>query len=109
MLTMPDNSVPSDAINRHGDVERRRHARYEVSYNIAECVLTHSENAENFVGLVCNYSESGICIITCQALAAGQKIMIKCKEPELTPPKTAIVRWAKNDSVCSCKAGLEFA
>ena len=107
---MPTKPAPDDdEANTPGNVERRRHTRYEVSYNIAECVLTHSESAAKFVGLVCNYSKSGICIITYQALSAGQKIAIKCKKPQLSNPTTAIVRWAKNDSSCSCKAGLEFA
>ena len=106
---MSDNPVPFDEGRNRENLERRRHARYAASYKIAECIMKHSESAVNFVGLVCNYSESGICIITCQALAAGQKISIRCKEPELFTPKTAIVRWAKSESSCSCKAGLEFA
>ena len=87
-------------------LERRRHPRKEVPYNLADCILSHTGNEISFVGLICNYSKSGVCLNTTQGLDAGQTITIKSKDLELS--KTAVVRWAKNESVCSYKIGLEF-
>ena len=87
-------------------VEKRRHPRYEVPYTVAECILTHDGSEINFIGLICNYSKSGICIHTAQPLATGQTIDIQSEDPKLS--ETAIVRWAKDESVSSYRIGLEF-
>jgi hypothetical protein len=87
-------------------VEKRRHPRYEVPYTVAECVLSHNESEVNFIGLICNYSESGLCIHTSQALSTGQEIRIQSEEPKLS--EKAIVRWTKDESAFSFRIGLEF-
>jgi len=88
------------------EIERRRHPRYEVPYTLAECVLSHSDSEVNFVGLICNHSKSGVCINTSLELNTGQTITIKSKDLSLS--KDAIVRWARNESACSFKIGLEY-
>ena len=87
-------------------VQRRRHPRYEVPYTVAECALTRDESEVIFTALICNYSESGICLHTSQTVTTGQEIKIQSKEPKLS--ETAIVRWFKNESICSYRIGLEF-
>ena len=86
--------------------QQRKHPRYEVPYTVAECVLTRDESEVKFTGLICNYSKSGICLHTSQALDTGQTIRFQSKEPRLS--ETAIVRWFKNESICSFRVGLEF-
>ena len=85
---------------------KRKYPRYEVPYTVAECVLSHDESEVNFIGLICNYSEAGVCIHTAQPLATGQTINIKSVDPKLS--ETAVVRWFKDESVSSYRIGLEF-
>ena len=99
-------NILSAEVETNMTFEKRRHPRKEVPYHLADCMLSHTGNEISFVGLICNYSDSGVCLNTTQGLNAGQTITIKCKDPELT--KTAVVRWAKNETVCSFKIGLEF-
>ena len=87
-------------------VQKRRHPRYEVPYTVAECALTRDESEVNFTALICNYSEAGICLHSSQALTNGQTIKIQSKDPKLS--ETAVVRWFKNESICSYRIGLEF-
>lgn len=86
--------------------ERRKYPRHEVPYTLAECVLGHSDREVDFVGFICNHSECGVCINTSLELNTGQTITITSKDLELS--KKAIVRWARNESTCSYKIGLEF-
>jgi hypothetical protein len=85
---------------------RRRHPRYEVPYTVAECALIHAESEVNFIGLICNYSEGGVCIHTSQPLSIGERISIQSENPKLS--QTATVRWFKDESVSSYRIGLEF-
>ena len=101
-----NKTISTDKVKKDVNVERRRHPRHEVPYTIAECVISHDGSEINFVGLICNYSESGVCLHTSQILTVGQKIRIQSTDPGLS--ETAIVRWSKNESAFSYRVGLEF-
>lgn len=96
----------TEEVEKDMKVEKRRHPRSEFPYTVAECVLSHDGSEVNFVGLICNCSESGVCLHTSHALTNGQTIRIQSEDPKLS--ETAIVRWFKNESACSYKIGLEF-
>ena len=57
-------------------------------------------------GLIQDYSNSGLCLITNPPLDDGQEIIVN--HSIMPSSKKAIVRWQQNISEVAYKVGLEF-
>ena len=86
--------------------ERRRSPRYDVPWNVVECVKVNGGKKAVFLGAMVNYSESGLCLNTMKRLREGQEVTIRCDVRELA--HRAVVRWSKGVTKFFYRTGLEF-
>jgi hypothetical protein len=86
--------------------ERRHSPRYEVPWNVVECVKVNGEKKTVFLGAMVNYSESGLCLNTMKLLREGQEVTIRCDVRELA--HRAVVKWSKEVTKFFYRTGLEF-
>jgi hypothetical protein len=85
--------------------ERRKYSRYNISQTIAYSLPPHIDN--NFsTGLIHDFSNSGLCIITQHPLPEGQEIFVK--SGRVSSPITVLVRWCGDTGNSIYKVGLEF-
>jgi len=72
-----------------------------------ECTSYQQSNQLiEFDSFVTNISQSGICLVTTEALKNGQEIIIK--NHVLPYPRPATVRWSKDYNGLYYRYGLEY-
>ncbi len=85
---------------------KRRHNRDAFSQMIYYA-LQPSISDSVLIGLMVNYSCSGLCMETHRPLKEGQEIVIhSALFADMMP---AVVRWSKSDADTTFKVGLEFS
>jgi len=73
--------------------EKRRHKREDIVKAMDYTSYQQSNQLIEFDSFVTNISQSGICLLTTEALKHGQEI--KIKNHMVQPPQIANVRWSK--------------
>jgi hypothetical protein len=86
--------------------DKRRHKREDMVKAIECTSYQHSNHPIEFDSFVTNISQSGICLVTTEALKNGQEIIVKKRF--LPYPRTATVRWGKECNGLYYSYGLEF-
>ena len=91
-------------------VKKRRHLRYVPDMDTLALIGFQQLPAQfkgEILGLVCNESFSGCCLITLKndKLVVGQECLVQCGQLPLTP---AVVRWSGRLDEQVMRVGLEF-
>jgi len=86
--------------------EKRRHKREDMVKAIDYTSYQQSNQLIEFDSFVTNISQSGICLLTTEALKHGQEI--KIKDHIVQSLQTATVRWSKEYYGLYYSYGLEF-
>jgi len=73
--------------------EKRRHKREDIVKAMEYTSYQQSNQLIEFDSFVTNISQSGICLLTTEALKHEQEI--KIKNHIVQPPQTATVRWSR--------------
>ena len=91
------NSIPN--------TNRRRQKR-KVKMDTIEYVIEPSTTNETFDGVLVNFSETGLCILTNDPLNKGQQIRITDNGHAIN--QAAVVRWTEKYNDLYYKVGLEL-
>lgn len=86
--------------------EKRRHKREDIVKAMDYTSYQQSNQLIEFDSFVTNISQSGICLLTTEALKHGQEI--KIKDHLVQSLQTATVRWSKEYNGLYYSYGLEF-
>jgi hypothetical protein len=84
---------------------KRKYERCDVSQIIAYSIPSDNGHG-SLTGLLCDYSYSGLCLISNQPLQDGQEILVKSSL--MTDSTTATVCWCKDIGNNTYKIGLKF-
>jgi PilZ domain len=87
-------------------IEKRRQQRYDLTAIVRYARSSDTSDNVSRRGVIKNYSQSGICLITTQPLAEGQEIVVI--NLAVASSKKAIVRWQQKISDDSYNIGLEY-
>jgi hypothetical protein len=86
--------------------DKRKHVR-EYLVKAIECTSYQQSNQQiEFDGVMANISQTGICLLTTEALKNGQEIIIM--NHVVTYPRTATIRWSRTCHGLYYRYGLEF-
>ena len=86
--------------------DKRRHKREDMVRAITCTSYRQSNQLIEFDCFTANISQSGVCLLTTEALKNGQEI--KISNHILPSPRTAAVRWSKEYNSLYYSYGLEF-
>jgi hypothetical protein len=87
-------------------LNKRRHDRKDMVKAMVCTSYQQSNQVIEFDCIIANISQSGICLLTTDALNNGQAITIK--NHVFPSPRTATVRWCKEYNDLYYRSGLEF-
>ena len=87
-------------------IERRRQKRYDLMAGVQYARSSDTSDSGSRRGLIKNYSQSGVCLITTQPLAEGLEIVVI--NLAVDSSKKAIVKWQQKISSDSYNIGLEY-
>jgi hypothetical protein len=87
-------------------IEKRRQQRYDLTAVVQYARSSDSSDNVSRRGVIKNYSQSGVCLITTQPLAEGLEIVVI--NLAIGSSKKAIVKWQQKISNDSYNIGLEY-
>ena len=93
------------SLSERNMLERRKHQRDDLM-EVLNCAPLPNNSGSIFRGLIQDYSNSGLCLITNRAIEKGQEIIVNHRI--MPSSKRATVKWQQNISEVAYKVGIEF-